>query len=375
MVKLGNVLIVGGGIAGMALAIALDRVGISAEIVEITPQWTALGTGISLQGAALRALRAIDLLDQCVRVGFGYSEFYACDSEGRIRGTVALPRLNGPDYPATVGVMRPALHAVLQVALAATRVAVRTSTTVASLQEDDNGVLVAFDDGSRGRYGLVVGADGANSRVRELAFGNDCGPQYTGQAVWRATVRRPDEVEARCSYFGAHAKAGLNPVSREAMYIYIVESQAEFVRLEDECLPAILRERLAEFGGFVAAAREDIRRPEQITYRPILSHVMPPPWHRGGIVLIGDAAHTTTPHMASGAGIALEDSIVLAEILAAAPDLPHALDAFVARRYTRCRMVVESSRQLGEWEKYPDTPDADVVGLMARTLEAMAEPI
>jgi 2-polyprenyl-6-methoxyphenol hydroxylase-like FAD-dependent oxidoreductase len=375
MVELGNVLIVGGGVAGMALAIALDRTGIAAEVVEITPQWTTLGTGISLQGPALRALRAIGLLDDCVRAGFGYSHFNACDAEGRIRGTVALPRLNGPDYPATIGVMRPTLHAVLQHKIAATRVGVRTGTTVASLWQDDSGVVVLFDDGSRGRYGLVVGADGANSRMRELVFGNDCGPQYTGQAVWRATVRRPGEVEARCSYFGAHAKAGLNPVSREAMYIYFVETQPEFVRIEDECLPAVLRERLVEFGGFVAAAREEIRRPEQITYRPIRSHVMPPPWHRNRVVLIGDAAHTTTPHMASGAGIALEDAVVLAEILGAEPGLPRALEAFVARRYARCRMVVQNSRRLGEWEKYPDAPHADVVGLMARTLEAMAQSI
>ena len=91
MPALGNALIVGGGIAGMTFAIGLKRAGIRAEIAEISSDWTVLGVGISLEGPALRALRAVGVLDQIVKRGFGYSFFKACDAEGNVTGTVEAP--------------------------------------------------------------------------------------------------------------------------------------------------------------------------------------------------------------------------------------------------------------------------------------------
>ena len=98
----------------MTLAIGLKRAGIHTEIVKINPQWTVLGVGISLQGPALRAFKMIGLLDRCMEIGFGYSQFKTCDAEGNVTATVEMPRLNGPDYPAAMGVMRQALHLVLK---------------------------------------------------------------------------------------------------------------------------------------------------------------------------------------------------------------------------------------------------------------------
>src|SRR5262245_11016628 len=99
MAAVGNVLVVGGGIAGMTLATALRKNGIRAEIVEINPEWTVLGVGISVQGATLRALKTIGVLDRCVRAGFGYSTLIACDGVGNVTGTVNLPSLLGEGYP------------------------------------------------------------------------------------------------------------------------------------------------------------------------------------------------------------------------------------------------------------------------------------
>src|SRR6516164_896002 len=102
-----KVLVVGGGLAGMTLATALARTGVGSEIVEISPRWSALGVGISLQGPTLRALKTIGALDACVERGFGYSSVITCDAAGKVIGRVELPKLNGPDYPATLGIMRP----------------------------------------------------------------------------------------------------------------------------------------------------------------------------------------------------------------------------------------------------------------------------
>jgi len=370
-----NVLIVGAGMAGMSLGVALKRAGVDCEIVEIRPALSEPGTGISLQGPALRALKTIGVADRCVALGFGYSHFKTCDAAGNVTGTVELPRLLGPDYPATLGIMRQAVHEVLAEELKRLGVPIRLGTSVETLEEYDRGVEATFTDGARRRFDLAVGADGANSRVRDLALGPQHRPHYTGQMNWRATVSRPPEVQGRYSYFGPTNKSGFNPVSDTTMYIYIVQNVPVRPRWDDAGLPAMMRGLLAEFGGALGRAREEVRDPEQIICRPIFSLIVPPPWHRGRIVVIGDAAHATTPHLASGASLAIEDAIVLARLLAAETPLDAALDAFTPLRYERCRMIVENSELLGEWEKNPSAPNADTINVVARSYRALAEPV
>src|SRR5262245_14995764 len=238
---------------GMSLGVALRRAGINCEIAEIRPTLTEPGTGISLQGPALRALQAVGVLDQCISRGFGYSYFKACDAMGNVTGTVDLPRLLGADYPATIGILRQSVHEVFAHELSELGVPIRLSTTVNALTQDDHGVTVQFTDGQTSRYDLVVGADGMNSLIRDLAFGSAHKPRYTGQMVWRATVSRPDDVECRPSYFGPTNKSGFNPHSDGQMYIYAVQNVPERPRWKDAELPSILRGLLAEFGGVLGA--------------------------------------------------------------------------------------------------------------------------
>ena len=164
MPSIDHALIVGAGMAGMTLAAALKRAGIECEIAEIRPALTEPGTGISLQGPALRALQSIGMAEGCIARGFGYSYFKACDAQGNVTGTVELPRLLGPGYPATIGIMRQWVHEVLADALQRLGAPVRLGTTVTSLAQTGNGVDVAFSDGRRARYDLVVGADGFTRR-------------------------------------------------------------------------------------------------------------------------------------------------------------------------------------------------------------------
>ena len=363
----------------MTLATALARMAVRADIVEISPRWSALGVGISLQGPTLRALKTLGALDACVERGFGYSSVITCDAAGTVTGRVDLPRLNGPGYPATLGILRPSLNAILIEGVEAAGVPVAFGVTVQSIEHEADEVAVTLTDGSRGRYDLLVGADGANSKMRELLFGPAARPEMTGQAVWRATVPRPPGVRARYSFYGPRNKCGFNPVSERDMYVFLVENMSPERRhaphIPDEKLVAAMHEQLEDFGGLVAEAREYIQDPARIVYRPIGSLLLPAPWHQGRILLIGDAAHTPTPQLASGAGMAIEDAIVLAELVSRGLVAPALFETFMSRRFARCRMVVENSRQLGEWEKTPDAPDADPVGLMNRSFAALAEPI
>lgn len=370
-----NVLVVGGGLAGMTLATALAREGICVELVELQPSWQVLGVGISVQGPTLRALRAIGLLDACVASGFGYSKVVDCDQTGKVFGIVDLPRLLGTDYPSCVGMMRPALHEVLFAALQEAGVVPRMGLTVDALAEKTDAIEVTFSDGTRGAYDLIVGADGAYSRIRALLFGDRFSPRYTGQAVWRAMAPRPPELEARTAYYGQRHKAGFNPVSRQEMYLYLVQNVTGDPRLEPARWPAAMRALLSDFGGRMGEVREGITDPARIVYRPVEKLLVPKPWHRGRAVLIGDAVHVAPPQLASGAAIAIEDAIVLAEMLGLDRTLDEILDGFVTRRWERCRLVVENSYQLGEWEKNPNLPGADPVRLQSESFAALAKPI
>src|SRR6185312_14266095 len=111
----------------------LKKAGAGVDVIELHPTWDVLGVGISVQGPALRALKSIGLLERCIAAGFGYSQVVNCDQNGAVQGIVELPRLNGPQYPSCVGMMRPALHDVIASALAGEGVAVRFGLTVEAL--------------------------------------------------------------------------------------------------------------------------------------------------------------------------------------------------------------------------------------------------
>jgi 2-polyprenyl-6-methoxyphenol hydroxylase-like FAD-dependent oxidoreductase len=372
-----SVLIVGGGIAGMSLAVALRDSDIRTEIVESTPEWTALGIGIALTAPSCRALKRLGVLEQCIDVGFSVTRVgqIATDSY-EVSYVGEASRLLGPEYPSSLGIMRPAFHQILAGASRAAGAAIRLGLTVQSMDQSSDNVMVTFTDGSQGTYDLVVGADGIGSRVRELVWGPEVEPRFTGQSVWRNTVPRPPEVEAIVSVQGGpNANVGFNPVSRDLMYIFIVQNTPEKERLPVERLPELARAQLAGYGGLVARAREQITDPSQVLMRPIEAILVPPPWHTDRVLLIGDAAHATTPHMASGACIAIEDAVVLGELLRGDAPLPEVLTTFMERRYERCRMVVENSIQLGEWQKHPDSLSADPARLARESQALLAQPI
>lgn len=370
-----KVLIVGGGPAGLSAATVLNKRGIRAEIVEQNEDLRPLGSGLTMIGPALRALRAVDeeALARCVREGQGHPALNFGTVDGQIVQRIEMPQVAGPEYPGGFGIMRPLFWGLLAETAENVGTRIRLSTTVTAIEQHPDRVEVELSDGSRETYDLLVGADGLHSRVRDLAFPDAPEPFYTGQTVWRAVVPRPTELsDDMAMYYGPRLKAGCNPVSDEEMYIFVVENTPELTWPPREEWPAQIQALLTEFGGVIGWARQRMTDPEKIDRRVLQALLVPPPWYRGRVLLIGDAAHSTTPHLASGAAIAIEDAVVLGELLDAHDMLEDALTAFMERRYERCRLVVENSLQLGEWEKRPDDPAADPAGLSDASFAALA---
>ena len=370
-----KVLIIGGGFSGMAAAIELRKRGIAVDLVEIDPGWRSYGAGISLGGATMRALVQLGVIDAYLAEGAASDGVTIHIPTGQKVAELPTPRLAGPDVPGNGAIMRPALARILADATRASGTNVRLGCTFARIEQDAGGVDVTFTDGNSGRYDLVIGADGLYSKVRATVFPDAPKPQYTGQGVWRAVLPRPADIDGTMMWLGPKIKPGLNPVSKDAMYLFVTEDRATNDHIDPSEFLVRVKALLAPFPDpRLQRARDALSEESQIIYRPLESLLMPTPWYRGRVVLIGDTVHATTPHLASGACIGIEDALVLADELSKAGSTDQALDRYLARRWERCRMVVQNSSRLGEIEIAGGDKE-EHARIMRATLAALAAPI
>lgn len=367
-----KVLVIGGGVSGLAVAIGLHQRGIAVEVVERDRDWKVYHVGIIVQANFVRALNMLDVGVDAVKAGYAYRGARFVDLDGKV--IKELPGDTAVDgLPSDLGITRPALHKVLTGKVLSLGIPVRLGVTFETLADDGDGVDVTFTDGTAGRYDLVIGADGNYSAVRK-ALWPDARPQYTGQGVWRYNVPRPAGLEWSDIYLGkAKGKAGYCPLTPDEMYIFAVFEEPGNPRFAPETLADEMRARLAGFGGMMAEAARHVTDPALVVYRPLEACIMPAPWYKRRVVLIGDAAHSATPHLGQGAAMAVEDAVVLAEELAERP-VDDALAAFMDRRFERAKLVGTSSIQLGEWDMHPEAA-GDPVALTDHVRKVLAEPV
>lgn len=353
-----RVLIIGGGIGGLSLAIGLGRAGIHADLVEIKSEWSVYGVGIIQPGNAIRAYKALGVADQCLARGFIYKRNRHFDADGRFMGERTMPPVEGLDMVGACGILRTTLQDILVSEATSRGARIRLGVTVKTLNDNGAEVVVAFTDGTSGSYDLVVGADGTSSKIREMIFGDAYKPRFSGQGCWRFTTEKPPELDYSATFYGPN-KAGLIPLSRDCMYMFLTTTEPGNPWMPEDHLHELMRERLHGHRGFAGEIRDRIQRPQDVVYKPLETVFVPSPWYRGRVLLIGDAAHTTTPHHGQGAAMAVEDAVVLSDLLGGGIDVPSALEKFMARRWDRCKLVVEASLQVGRWELNPTPTSID----------------
>jgi 2-polyprenyl-6-methoxyphenol hydroxylase-like FAD-dependent oxidoreductase len=329
-----RVLVVGGGVAGLSLAGLLARVGVGVEVVEKSIAW-ARGTGIYLPGDAVRALQDLGVADGVIERGRVNRRRRYLTASGRSLFEIDVDRFWQGVAP-SIGVHRQDLHSAL---LAATEgVSIHLGTTVTGLDDDGDQVTATLSDRRREHYDLVVGADGIHSGVRSLTFGRDAEhPASLGSISWRSVVGNVIEADCWTVWTGPSSLLLTVPIDAERIYVFASRSADPAVEGAHD-----LEELGAAFEGFAAPVVEVVetiaRSPEEAHWSPI-GRVDQDPWHRGRVGLIGDAAHAMAPTMAQGTAMAVEDALVLAELLVTGLDTGVLGGRFEERRRPRVEWV------------------------------------
>lgn len=351
-----NVGIVGAGASGLATAILLAEAGADVVVYEAKPTLGALGSGITLQGNVLRAFDRLGIWEQVRARSFSFdvTGIRAPGPEAPLVAEMHDNRMGGPDYPATAGMFRPDLAEIMLARAQDLGATVRFGARVTALTQsaDDATLTLATDAGQEDvTHELVVGADGLNSAVREL-MGIETRPEPNGMGIFRAFVERPAGADHTELVFGGPCYiAGFCPTGENTMYAYLVEDKQDRQGLTAAEGSKIMAELARPYGAHWNAIRAQLEEGvEHINYTWFTSHVVDGPWNRGRAVIIGDAAHSCPPTVAQGAAQAVEDAVVLGDVLTKHDALTDALWAeFHGRRIPRATTVVEVSDQIASW--------------------------
>ncbi|MGT2455487.1 FAD-dependent monooxygenase [Cupriavidus basilensis] len=339
----------GGGIAGCSAAIALAQAGVRVTMLEKQQEWRFQSSGIFIYHNGLAALGSLGVLPQILSSGFAIADgrnIYL-DQCGKPIVDTFYPSRH-PDIPPIVGIRRAEMHRVLAGRLDALGVDIHLGTTAVRIDQDAaDHVTVALSDDTTGQYDLVVGADGIRSDIRRLVAG-PLEPVYTGLGVWRSVHARPKDLTAKIMMMGTGKRLGIMPISDDQLYLFGTLPEPARAWYDRADWPALMQARFAEFGGPARQFLDALSPGAEVLYTAVEEVAAPLPWHRGRVIMIGDAAHASTPFMGQGGAMALEDAVLLAQMLSREADLEATLQAFGEARYPLCKFVQDTSRKVGE---------------------------
>ena len=337
-----RIVIVGGGIGGLAAALALGREGFEPEVYEQAPELLEVGAGIAVWPNAFRVLERLGPAD-AVRASAGrIEEARWLGRDGRLYGRFRLPRSGAP----AVALRRADLQTALVGALP--RGLLRLGKTFVNYEEEGEAVRARFDDGSEVVCDLLVGADGLHSRVREPLLGGG-GPVYRGYNVWRGVARLEREAlpeGTAVEVYGDGRRFGVGPLGLGRTGWWATANEPEGTPET----PAEHARKLARlFEGWPSPVPDliDATPSENILRNAAYDRPAAGLWGRGRVTLLGDAVHPMTPNLGQGGCQAVEDAAVLARCLAKYGDVRRALRAYESHRRRRAERVAYYSRLYG----------------------------
>jgi len=346
-------LILGGGIGGLAAALAFQQSGITALVFERAQEFREVGAGLILAGNAVKALEKFGLAEVLQTTAAPLRFSYLRAWRGNV--LVAMPTQDARMRfgASTVAVHRAELQAALIQALE--RDSLHMNLQGIGFEQDAEGAHLRFASGETSHGDVLVGADGLHSAIRAQLVGAAT-PRYAGYTVWRGLTSfamNQREEQTTFETWGAGRRFGCVPLTQGRVYWFAVanarEGEREATAEQEKRRVVELVSSCHEPAPAVVAATEAAAILRTDIYdRPVLSS-----WSQGRVTLVGDAAHPMTPNLGQGACQAIEDAYILAESLKNAPTITSALQRYEARRISRANAMVRRSRQQGQiaqWE-------------------------
>lgn len=341
--------IVGGGIGGVATAVALRQVGIDAVVYERAPQLREVGAGMMLWPNATRVLQGLGLLPDVLARSGSSTNFLVRASNGAILMNIALGEFEVP----AICMRRSDFLASLLSALPAS--SIRLGHTLTRLNQFKDDVTLTFENGLSVTHDAVIGADGIRSRVRAELFGPS-EPTYRGYTVWRGVAPYDGDAippGANSETWGVGKRFGILKVGPEKFTWY---AAANVPADHLDAVGGRKRELLKVFAGWHEPVAKLIESTDDDEIRKNGAYDVVPlrRWGEGRVTLLGDAAHACTPNLGQGGGMALEDAAVLAKCFAQESSALIALRLYEDRRRHRTRHMQQRSRlmgEIGQWER------------------------
>ena len=374
MACISNALIIGGGIAGLASSIALAKGGVHCHVVELAE--APLGASIGISGRAAEALYELGVYDECYANGAphlpGRDAASLSDAQGRLISSSPV-RASWPGGKVGMAIYRPVLLQILHNAAQRAGVTIQRGITTKKIDLNADVSHVTFTDGTEGDYELIVGTDGISSSTRRFLFPDAAKPTYSGQMTVRWMASGP-AIEGEGWFTGPLGRLGFYYLPQGLVYVPAVINEPEGTWLEGEELYALYVRLLDSFTAPpVVELRRRLTPDAALICRPFDWILLPRPWHKGRVILIGDAAHATTAHMGMGGGMALEDAVVLGQCVTVASTLEEAFRTFMDRRYERVRLVVETSIALSRLEQ-AKAPRSESMALFKTAFQTLSQP-
>lgn len=356
-----KVLVIGGGVAGPALALFLQRAGFEAAIYEAGSQADHhAGAFLNVASNGMSVLETLGLADAVAAAGIAAPRMIMWNGQGKRLGELPNGLQPGEGLP-SVTIKRSVLHSILHQEVVRRGIPMEFNKRLKDIEihttQGGTKVTAIFEDGSRAEGDLLIGSDGIHSRTRHLIDPNAPAPQYTGLISCGGYVRLPADQMPDVPRSTQHLVFG-----KHAFFGYLIAPDGEIYWFENLGYPGTPRRSELEAipneawkERLLALHKDDqpfinamiAATAHKLGMYPIYDIPTTPIWHKGPVALIGDAAHATSPSAGQGASLALEDAIVLAKCLRDLPDVSEAFRTFEMLRRERAEKVVKFSRERG----------------------------
>lgn len=340
-----KIAIAGAGIAGLTTAIALNKKGFDVTVYEAAPQLKAVGAGISLSANAIKALEVLGVKNSVVAKGHFLEKLSILNHKGKVLTSTNSAQLKTVFGDDNFAIKRSDLHEVLLSFLKPNQLVLNKK--MVDIEQEQSQVKITFEDGTHEQFSGLIAADGIHSVARKKYVGHNK-PRYAGYTCWRGLVQHTGvKLNGASETWGAKGRFGIVPLPDDYIYWFACVNAKEQCERYKQFSITDLENHFQGYHQPIPTILSQTQK-QHVIWNDIIDHEPINQYAYGNVVLIGDAAHATTPNMGQGACMGIEDAVVLADELAKNNHPETAFKQFEKRRLKRTHDIVNKSWQLGK---------------------------